>query len=140
MKPPYSLLALSFLLGATTCLTIAEEAEKISFRKTVKPILREKCAHCHNKKTLPGKVSFESAKQAFIQTREGQAVIVPGKPDRSLMILALESSVMHEKTMPQTGQRPTAEEIKTLRKWIAQGADWPTGLTGRIRPTFYPTE
>lgn len=120
----------------------AEEAgkENLSFRKEIKPILREKCVHCHNRKTLPKEVSFESASGAFVQTEAGQSIIVPGKPEESLLIVALESDQMHEKSMPMVGPRPTKEEIERLKQWIREGATWPKGLIGRIIPPFYATE
>lgn len=114
--------------------------ENLSFRKQIKPVFREKCVHCHNRKTLPNEVSFESAAGAFVQTEAGQSIIVPGKPEESLLIIALESDRMHEKAMPMVGPRPTKEEIELLRQWIREGATWPKGLTGRIIPPFYATE
>lgn len=117
-----------------------EPAAKLSFRDTIKPVLREKCAHCHNRKTLPDRVSFESKKLAFTKTKAGQPIIVPGKPDESLMVIALETSVFHEKAMPLVGPRPNVDEISLIRRWIAEGAEWPDGPAGKIKPLFYPKE
>jgi hypothetical protein len=139
MKTTIPVLSTLALLGAT--LAPAEEpAAKLSFRDTIKPVLREKCAHCHNRKTLPDKVSFESKKLAFNKTKAGQPIIVPGKPDESLMVIALESSVFHEKAMPLVGPRPNVDEIALIRRWIAEGAEWPDGPAGKIKPLFYPKE
>lgn len=146
MKPEYaySVGVCSVLLSAVLTMgagrLAAEEEQKLSFRKDIKPILREKCVHCHNHKTLPKEVSFESAEKAFTRTEEGLSFIVPGKPEESQMIIALESHRLHEKSMPMVGERPTKEEIAKLRLWILEGARWPKGWAGRIRPTFYPTE
>jgi uncharacterized membrane protein len=129
-----------FVAAPFLALATASADEPISFKKTIRPILREKCVHCHNKRTLPDKPSFESAKQAFVKNAAGQSLIVPGKPEESLLIVAIESPVMHENAMPQTGLRTTPEEIRLLRQWIAEGAKWPEGWAGRIRPTFYPKE
>jgi hypothetical protein len=134
----------AFLLSAfvvTATAAVADEpAAKLSFRDTIKPVLREKCAHCHNRKTLPDRVSFESKKLAFTKTKAGQPIIVPGKPDESLMVIALESSVFHEKAMPLVGPRPNVDEIALIRRWIAEGAEWPDGPAGKIKPLFYPKE
>jgi hypothetical protein len=134
----------AFLLSAfvvTATAAVADEpAAKLSFRDTIKPVLREKCAHCHNRKTLPDRVSFESKKFAFTKTKAGQPIIVPGKPDESLMVIALESSVFHEKAMPLVGPRPNVDEIALIRRWIAEGAEWPDGPAGKIKPLFYPKE
>ena len=137
---------MTYRLICLTALTLsslaAEETKKeaLSFEKDIKPILREKCSHCHNKKTLPEKVSFESADLAFTRTAEGQSIIVPEKPEESLLIVALESDPMHEKAMPMVGKRPTEAEMETLKQWIREGAPWPEGPAGRIVPPFYARE
>ena len=112
----------------------------VSFVKDIKPILQERCVHCHNRKTLKNKVSFETAKRAFVKNEKGQFYIVPGKPDESLMVIALESPDMHENAMPMVGPKPTNTDVALIRRWIAEGADWPKGKEGRITPTFYPKE
>jgi len=114
--------------------------EAVSFREDIKPILAEKCVHCHNRKTLPALFSFESAKRAFVTLESGQEVIVRGEPEKSLIVTALRSPVGHEKTMPMVGPRPTMEEIELIRRWIEEGAEWPKGPAGWIRPTFRATE
>lgn len=130
---------LAFFLVATAS-GFAREAEKLSFKDTIKPILREKCAHCHNQETLPDRVSFESAELAFTKTAAGQPIIVPGKPEESLLVIALESPRIHEKAMPLVGPRPNVDEIKLIRQWIAEGADWPKGAVGRIKPFYRAQE
>jgi len=133
------LLSAAALFGAAA-VAAAEPAAKLSFRDTIRPVLREKCAHCHNRKTMPDRVSFESRKLAFTTTKAGQPVVVPGKPDESLMVIALESPVFHEKAMPLVGPRPNVDEIALIRRWIAEGAEWPDGPAGRVKPLFYPKE
>ena len=118
----------------------SEEREKVSFKDTIRPILQEKCAHCHNHDTLPERVSFESAELAFTRTAAGQEIIVRGKPDESLLVIALETPQFHEKSMPIVGPRPNVDEIALIRRWIAEGAEWPTGAAGKITPLFKATE
>jgi hypothetical protein len=139
MKPALPVISALALLGAIN-VRADEPAAKLSFRDTIKPVLREKCAHCHNRKTLPDRVSFESKKLAFTKTKAGQPIIVPGKPDESLMVIALESPVFHEKAMPLVGPRPNVDEIALIRRWIAEGSEWPDGPAGKIKPLFYPKE
>lgn len=112
----------------------------MSFKDTIRPILQEKCAHCHNRETLPERVSFESAELAFTRNAAGQAIIVPGKPAESLIVIALETPRIHEKAMPLVGPRPNVDEIALIRRWIAEGADWPKGAEGKITPPFKATE
>lgn len=131
----------SLVLAAIVLSSFFARAEDtISFTRTVKPILRERCVHCHNRKTLPERVSLESAASAFTRTAEGLEIIVPGKPGESLLVVAMESPRLHEKAMPLVGMPPTGEEIGLIRRWISEGAKWPGGFRGRIKPTFYPKE
>jgi len=130
-------LAISLLLPFTGQ---SEEAAKVSFKDVIRPILQEKCAHCHNRETLPDRVSFESAELAFVRNAAGQPIIVPGKPEESLMVIALESPQIHEKAMPLVGPRPNVDEIALIRRWIAEGAEWPKGAAGKIEPLFKVTE
>ncbi len=140
MKAPF-ILGLALVVLAVFPLTgSAQETAKISFNDTIKPILREKCAHCHNVETLPDRFSVESAELAFVKTKAGQAIIVPGKPDESLLVMALESPKLHEKAMPMVGPGPNVDEIKLIRQWITEGAEWPKGPAGKIEPLFKAKE
>lgn len=137
------LLTLSVVVVLSALPGLAQESDppaKVSFVDEVAPILRDKCSHCHNRKTLPDRPSFESAKLAFVNTKEGLPVIVPGEPEKSLLLVALESDPMHEKSMPMVGERPTEAELETLRRWISEGAEWPKGIAGRIKPPFHAKE
>ncbi|NNE90291.1 MAG: hypothetical protein HKN23_01455 [Verrucomicrobiales bacterium] len=137
---PVALITLPVAFVVAGAVIADPEEKKISFTKQIKPIFADKCIHCHNRKTLPNRISFESRKLALGKTKEGLSYIVPGDSAKSLMITALNAPTFHEKKMPMVGPRPTKEEIELIRRWIDQGADWPTGLRGRIKPTFRAKE
>lgn len=141
MKSPFNshLFCLSLALLMASTGQGADES-KVSFEDTIRPILQEKCAHCHNRETLPERVSFESAELAFTRTAAGQEIIVRGKPAESLLVIALETPRIHEKAMPIVGPRPNVDEIALIRRWIAEGAEWPEGAAGKIKPLFKATE
>jgi uncharacterized membrane protein len=124
--------------------TIAEEPEKapapVSFKDQIKPIFEKKCVHCHNAKTLPDRISFENAKLALQTDKQGKVYIVPGKPDQSLMIKAINSTDFHEKLMPMVGPRVTKSEAELFERWVAEGAPWPKGLAGKVKVTFRALE
>lgn len=61
------------------------------------------------------------------------AFIVPGAPDRSRLILAVERGGSHPKMMPRTAVSLTDDQIGMLREWIEDGAFWPTGKQGVLR-------
>jgi len=140
MKAPFILVIALIALATSPFTGSAQETAKVSFKDTIKPILQEKCSHCHNVETLPDRFSVESAELAFVKTKAGQAIIVPGKPDESLLVMALESPKLHEKAMPMVGPGPNVDEIKLIRQWITEGAEWPTGAAGKIEPLFRAKE
>ncbi len=108
----------------------------VSFEKQIKPVLEGKCMHCHNRETLPDRISFENAKLAFATTKDGKVYIVPGKPEASLLIAAIENPLFHEMLMPMVGPRLTVEEAAVFRRWVAEGAKWPEGKAGDVKVTF----
>lgn len=133
------------LFSVVTTLNAAEEEKEVppkpvSFAEEIKPLLTEKCSHCHNRKTLPEVFSVESAKHAFVTLKSGREVIVTGTPEKSLLITVLQSPHGHEKAMPMVGLRLTEEDIELLSRWIKEGAAWPSGPAGRIRPPFRAIE
>ena len=138
MEKPFAICLTILCLGL--CPIGRGEDQALTFGKDIKPVLREKCAHCHNQETLPDKVSFESRELAFVKNKEGQPIIVPGKPDESLIVVALETPRIHEKAMPLVGPRPNIDEIALIRRWIAAGAEWPEGAAGKIKPFFHAKE
>jgi uncharacterized membrane protein len=106
---------------------LAEARVAVGFPKHVKPILEERCLHCHNRKELPERFSLETRVEAF----KGGKRIVPGRANESLLIIVLTTG-NHAMAMPAVGTAPPQEEIQVLKRWIDAGADWPAGLT--LRP------
>ncbi len=112
---------------------MAAAKAKPDFARHVKPILEGKCAMCHNRKTLPGRMSLENREAAFKPAPTG-IPIVPGKPEQSILIANIQSAHAHINAMPPVGERITQDELAVLRKWIADGAEWPKGRAGRLNP------
>lgn len=103
------------------------------FLTEVKPVLQQQCLRCHNG-TLPSPaLNLTSRTFAFKQSAAGQDYIVRGKPDRSLLITAVERTGTHEKLMPRTDLSLTDDQIGMLREWIADGAYWPEGENGILK-------
>lgn len=132
-----SVLICAFLIS---CTNAEEEPKPVNFTKEIKPVFEKRCVHCHNRETLPDRVSFENAKTAFLPAKDGKVYIVKGKPDESLLVKAIESPNFHEKMMPMVGLRTTKEEAALIRRWIAEGAKWPKGPAGKVKVTFRAKE
>jgi hypothetical protein len=64
-----------------------------------------------------------SSREAMLKGGASGPALIPGDPDRSLMIQAIRQ--MHAKLkMPPTGKLP-AEAIEALTTWVRDGAAWP---------------
>ncbi len=92
----------------------------VSFARQVKPFLARYCLECHNSQALKGDLDLETL-PAMRQGGENGAVFVPGKPDESRMVLAVEGKA-RPAMPPKNARQPTREEAKILRDWIAAGA------------------
>jgi len=88
------------------------------FEKNIRPLLAANCYQCHSSqldKPMAG---------LMLDTRAGTLrVIVPGKPEQSLMLGAVLGSRPDIKMPP--GRMLTSEEIERLAKWIQMGAPDP---------------
>ena len=92
------------------------------FEKRIRPLLIERCHKCHADEKVKGGLRVDSA--AALRTGgDSGTVLVPGKPDESLLIQA----VRHENglKMPPDGKL-TATQIDDLVAWVKAGASWPT--------------
>jgi cytochrome c5 len=104
---------------------------KVSFRNHLKPVLESRCLPCHNGKTVIGLFELTSREKAFQPGPLGPRII-PGQPDKSLLFLNPGGTHKAVQVMPPVGNRLTPDELKLLRRWIVQGAEWPAGSAGKL--------
>ncbi len=116
-------------------------AGNIDFERDVRPILTRHCVRCHGEKHDEGGLRLSTKKHAFAPADSESAVINPGNAADSLLIKRITSTELGDQ-MPADATPLSASEIKTLRDWINQGANWPDGLDGQhwayrkpVRPT-----
>jgi mono/diheme cytochrome c family protein len=105
------------------------------FEANVQPILSKNCYACHADSQLGG-LRLDSREGAMNGGKDGLA-IVPGKPEESLLIQAVQRTHQRFK-MPPAGKLKD-EEIATLVEWVKQGAIWPepAGTAQAIRSSEY---
>ena len=94
------------------------------FEKRIRPLLVEHCFQCHaqNAKKLGGGLLLDS-REGMQKGGDSGIVVVPGKPDESLLIKAVrytDDSVQ----MPPKGKLP-APAIADLEEWVRKGAPDP---------------
>ena len=112
---------------------IALAVVKPDFEKHVKPILEVRCVDCHNQQALPGKLNLTDRRSALTPTSTGHIAIVPYHPEHSPLLGRIDQAHGHLSSMPPVGEKITKNEVAILKQWIALGAPWPAGKSGKLR-------
>lgn len=95
------------------------------FENNVRPILANNCYSCHGDATSGG-LKLDS-REALLKGGNHGPVLVPGDPDKSLMITAVHQSTALK--MPKGGKL-TPQEVADLTEWVKHGAVWPKSAPG----------
>lgn len=98
-------------------------SDKIDFNHDVRPIINNKCIACHGGVKESGGLSFMLRESALEKLKSDKFAIIPGNAKGS-EIMARITSHDPEFRMPMNEEPLSKEEIKTLEKWINQGAEW----------------
>ncbi len=107
---------------------------KLSFTTDVRPVLEKHCVNCHHDGALMGDLKLQSRATAFA-TRAKGPVILPGDPENSPLFKVLVLPGADPKAMPPEGHQIPAEQIALIKRWILEGADWPEGPGGTVKPS-----
>jgi len=98
----------------------------LTYAKDIKPILEKACLNCHGPEKPKSKYRVDS-REAIIKGGDSEeAAIIPGKSEKSPLILYVADLVV-DMEMPPTDKREkypawTKEQIALVRAWIDQGA------------------
>lgn len=104
------------------------------FAAHVRPVLEQHCLACHRGVSGGPALDLTSRASAFASDAQGRRYIFPGAPERSLLITAVQRGCSHPRSMPRTEISLTDDQIGLLREWIEDGAAWPLGPAGKLRP------
>ena len=102
----------------------------------VQSILHERCHSCHNARLLQGGLSLQTLTDVLQGGVSGPA-LVPGSSRESLLFQRV--SGVKEPRMPFREEPLNPRELALLRRWIDQGASWPSdqppaAATPRLAP------
>src|ERR1041385_2897455 len=104
------------------------------FEANVRPVLAANCYDCHTDERMGG-LRVDSRESLLKGGRSGPA-IVPGDPEKSLLIQAVRQTSEKLK-MPKGGHlRP--DEIDTLVEWVKGGALWSSVATATAAGSKVP--
>ncbi len=92
------------------------------FERQVRPLLARRCLECHGRgNEIQGGLRLDSRQSLIVGGDTGPA-IMPGNPETSLLIDAVNYGELYE--MPPKSKLPEAD-IAVLTRWVALGAPWP---------------
>ncbi len=86
-----------------------------TFEHDAKPLLQEKCGHCHGESDTEAELSLATLRDVMAGGESGP-VVVPGKPSASLLYEVVEAG-----DMPPDEDPLTHSELKLIRDWIELG-------------------
>src|SRR5260370_21906101 len=94
---------------------------KLDYNFQVRPILADRCFVCHgpDEKKRQADLRLDQAESAYAGD-----VIAPGHPEKSLVIQRITADGKKRMPPEKSKLRLSKEEIATIRRWIAEGAEY----------------
>ena len=90
------------------------------FQRQVQPLLKKNCISCHGVSPKGG-LRLDS-RQAVLKGGKSGAAVIPGHPEKSLLIKAV--GYQHEKLKMPPKKALSKSQVATLVRWVAEGAAW----------------
>ncbi len=100
--------------------TPSEEDSTQFFTQKVRPVLAQNCYKCHTTESAGGLRLDSHA--AVLKGGESGPAIVPGDPEKSLLIEAVRQT--GDLKMPPKGEKLPDSEIANLVEWVRRGGVW----------------
>ena len=120
------------VFGVLALLASAPAADAaVNFEKDILPVLTKKCIDCHKapyeengKKKEPKAGLRLDASWAILKGSENGPVLTAGAPDKSDLYHVVTLPKDDDDHMPPKGEDLTPDEIKALKAWIEEGANF----------------
>src|SRR6516162_10249666 len=115
--------AFSMFISSIGGATASAQPADTTLEKKVRVVLETHCFKCHSHQAGKdrGKLMLDS-RSAMLKGGETSPAIVPGHPEKSLLIKAINHEDENLK-MPEKGKL-AAEDIALLTAWVKAGAPW----------------
>ena len=113
-------------LGLAYCLNSAL-SQPVDFESQIKPLLSDRCFTCHgpDENSRKADLHLYSREGAMSKLDENLAVIMPGKPEASLLYKRLITDDPDElMPPPKSNLALSTKEKELIRRWIIEGANW----------------
>lgn len=98
---------------------LAAAPAKVTYEDHVRPILKARCFKCHSDDEQKGELNLQSY-AAAVKGGSSGAVVLPAKPNSSILYQAITHGADVEKMPPKSDKIPDGE-IEIIRQWILAG-------------------
>lgn len=122
--PVRTMLRSALVAVAALALPPTARAADPTYWADVRPILRKHCVVCHSERKrndVDVSAGLALDKPEHITKGGKVPVLVPGKPDESLLVTLL-TSKNKKRAMPLDADPLPADEVAVIRRWVALGA------------------
>ena len=119
----------TLLFMVVVCLPVAlrpargDEREDF-FEAKIRPILAGTCFRCHGDAKTGGELRVD-ARESLLKGGDSGPAIVPGNPDESLLIRAIQRQDGVSAMPPEKDKALRADQVADFTGWIKSGAVWP---------------
>ena len=104
---------------------VGQESAIAYFETNIRPLLLEKCVSCHGPEKQKGGLRLDSA-NGWKKGGDNGPAIVPGDPEKSLLVQAIRHSRDDLKMPPENqGGKLASRQISQFETWIKMGAGDP---------------
>ncbi len=111
------------LLAASNGAVRADDREEF-FEAKIRPVLVETCLRCHGDLKKSGALRIDS-REALLKGGASGEAIVPGKPEESLLIRAIQRQEDVSAMPPEKEKALKPNQVADFATWIKAGAVWP---------------
>src|SRR5258706_310298 len=121
----YALLIVLFFSSALMAQPATPDRARLLefFETKVRPVLAEQCFSCHGNLAKP-KGGIRLDRKEFVFQASEEPLVVPGHPEKSLLIKAIRHEGEH-KMPPPPKTKLSASVIEDITTWVKLGAVWP---------------
>ncbi len=125
LRHPLGRIAVAVIVASCQfSLVSGDESADAEFENQIRPVLVETCFRCHGDSKVSGMLRVDS-REALLKGGESGAAIVPGKPDESLLIRAIQRHEDVSAMPPEKDKALRPNQIAAFADWISSGANWP---------------
>ncbi len=114
------------IFSSVTFSRVVVAADPVTFNRDVRPILADKCFHCHGPDSATREADLRlDVEESTKQDRDGIFVVKPGDSQHSELVLRITSTDADRQMPPvDSGRSLTDEQKQVLIDWVENGAQW----------------